>query len=235
MNNLIIGLGSLVVGVMVGSIYNVGVHFIVVNTQRIKEKMKEGITYYSQFGQDKWVLKDIFNFKREGYFVELGAGDGINKSNTYTLEKGFNWKGLCIEANRDLFEKLKSNRKCICINECVSNDKKKVKFSVGKGLNNGIVNIGNNFEYKETIKLEDIFNRNNVPKIIDYFSLDVEGHEFEILKNFPFNKYTFLAINIERPNKELLNLLKTSGYIKVGSNPCDSLFINKILGERNEK
>ena len=51
---------------------------------------------YSQLGQDLDVIKH-YNFKENGFFVEIGANDGISLSNTYLLEKKYNWKGLCIE------------------------------------------------------------------------------------------------------------------------------------------
>ena len=46
---------------------------------------------YSQIGQDLEVLK-FYNFKENGFFIEIGASDGISLSNTYLLEKNFNWK-----------------------------------------------------------------------------------------------------------------------------------------------
>jgi len=69
--------------------------------------------------------------------------------------------------------------------------------------------------------------------VIHYFSLDVEGAETRILRIFPFDKYTFLAMNIERPDEELLILFKKNGYISVGSNPCDTLFIHEPFNELN--
>ena len=65
--------------------------------------------------QDIWVL-DILNHKRGGTFVDIGAHDEIHLSNTYLLEKEYNWSGICIEANSDTFEKLKGNRmECVCL------------------------------------------------------------------------------------------------------------------------
>ena len=52
--------------------------------------------YFSQFGQDKWVAEEIFNFKKGGYFLELAAADGIYLSNTYFLEKYLTWEGVTI-------------------------------------------------------------------------------------------------------------------------------------------
>ena len=247
LNNLstLFVLGAFMIGLAIGSIFNVGVHFLVADIPRIKEKIKTGKYYYSQCGQDKWVLEDIFDFKEGGFFLELGSLDGINISNTYILEKKFKWKGICIEANDVLFKKLKSNRNCICVNACVDDSIKEIRFKdTGLSGSGGIIDKDTDnrdlkktakFIYKKTIPLVDILIEHKAPKVIDYFSLDVEGAEYRILKNFPFNKYKFLAMNIERPNKELIKLLRDNGYIKVGSNPTDKLFIHEKFNDLQKK
>ena len=65
---------------------------------------------YSQSQQDEWVC-EFYKGKQSGYFVEVGAHNGIQSSNTYFLEKELNWKGVCIEANESLFSDLTKNRK----------------------------------------------------------------------------------------------------------------------------
>lgn len=51
---------------------------------------------YSQIGQDLFVLNH-YNNKRNGYYVDIGSYDGVNFSNTYLLEKDYDWIGICIE------------------------------------------------------------------------------------------------------------------------------------------
>ena len=58
----------------------------------------------SQFGQDLQVLS-FYNGKRDGFFVDIGAYDGKYISNTYMLEKNFDWKGICVEPNIRYFNK----------------------------------------------------------------------------------------------------------------------------------
>jgi hypothetical protein len=111
--------------------------------------------YYSQYGQDKWLEKNIFSDLEDGFFVEVGADDGVDKSNTlYFEQKG--WKGLCIEPSPSRFLLLKKNRKCICENVAISNVVGETKFldiqGWGKGLS-GIVSSYNE-KHKERIKFE---------------------------------------------------------------------------------
>ena len=75
----------------------------------------------------------------------------------------------------------------------------------------------------------------NSPKIIDYLSLDVEGAETRILERFPFDKYTFLTLTIERPTLKLEKLLFQNGYVfvkkskKNGKDTFDSFYVHKSI------
>jgi len=40
------------------------------------------------------------NFKKNGYFIELGGDDGVRKSNTYFFERYFDWDGILIESKK---------------------------------------------------------------------------------------------------------------------------------------
>lgn len=59
-----------------------------------------------------------------------------------------------------------------------------------------------------TVPLKEIFERHNVPSIIDYFSLDVEEAESYIMSGFPFEEYKFRKMSIERPKNDLRQLLE---------------------------
>jgi hypothetical protein len=60
--------------------------------------------------------------------------------------------------------------------------------------------------------LEAILDHAEAPKVIDYFSLDVEGAEYHVLVNFNFRRYTFLTMTIERPSSKIHHLLVRHGY-----------------------
>ena len=85
----------------------------------------------SQLKQDLNVL-EYYNFKKRGYFVDIGASDGISLSNTYMLEKDYNWNGICVEPILNDFNILISNRKnSICVNKAVYNiSDTKMKFAI---------------------------------------------------------------------------------------------------------
>ena len=88
--------------------------------------------YYSQAGQDRWIDENTRG-KTDGYFVDIGAFDGIEYSNTYFLEQHRNWCGICIEADITNFDKLKNNRRCTCENIAVYSCTSMVNF-VSSGM-----------------------------------------------------------------------------------------------------
>ena len=111
---------------------------------------------YSQFGQDIDVL-EYLNYKENGYFIEVGAYDGIELSNTYLLEKKYNWEGLCIEPQEYFYQKLKDNRNCHNDNSLIySVEGKILDFSDSK---NGLSGITDNI-----IKYEHVKNSKQVKK-----------------------------------------------------------------------
>ena len=67
-------------------------------------------------------------------------------------------------------------------------------------------------EYRFTTPIRGVLQQFNVPKVIDYMSLDVEGSEYDVMKDFPFEDYTIRLLTIERPSKELKSLLQSKGY-----------------------
>lgn len=67
-------------------------------------------------------------------------------------------------------------------------------------------------EDRYTAPIRSVLQQFHVPKVIDYMSLDVEGSEFDVMKDFPFEEYTIRLMTIERPSKELKNLLQSKGY-----------------------
>ena len=95
--------------------------------------------YYSQIGQDKWV-NDTLKGKTNGFFIELGACDGLYLSNTLYFEKEKNWNGICIEPNSSYFSRLCKNRKCLISNDLIYSHKDMlVEFSECEAVS-GIIN-----------------------------------------------------------------------------------------------
>lgn len=208
--------------------------------------------YYSQIGQDQWV-ESILGDKKNGFFIELGACDGLYLSNTLHFEREKGWNGICIEPNDYYYEQLVKNRSCHCINELAySTSGVTVPFAVCESVS-GIIdrNMGPFTKPKQVVEkttttLSSILDRCNAPSIIDYLSLDVEGQEYNILSTFPFEKYMFRCITVEHnaphvgPTQQKLirNLLEMNGYMYVkgnddihkwGHGPIDDFYVHSSM------
>ena len=187
--------------------------------------------YKSQIGQDKWVQSTL-NDKRDGFFIELGATNGVEYSNTYFFEKERGWKGICIEPNPAYHLELSKTRSSQLCFYCVSNkDNEEIDFAVCEAASGAVSTAGPFTKSDKIIKvktktLKTILQDYNAPKIIDYLSLDVEGHEYEVLKNFPFDEYKIRCLTVEHNEPhvgpemrlKLRALLETNGYRFVKGN-----------------
>jgi hypothetical protein len=195
---------------------------------------------YSQNGQDRFVAEMVFAGKRNGIFVEAGAGDGLWISNTLLLEQKYDWTGILIEPT-SAFAKLQQNRPyCRCDDSCLAGTQRLVTVveifdrgqagispsasqnlllsrtmdappSVLKDMNSYWGEAKAQYQ-KSAQPLVSVLEKHRAPKLIDYLSLDVEGFEYDILRTFPFDFYNFLCLGIERPPRELVELLAWNGY-----------------------
>ena len=188
------------------------------------------------------------DFKKNGYFVDVGANDGISGNNTYLLEKEYDWKGICIEPLPEEFNKCKGCRSCLCYKYAVySKSDLKLNFCVSDLLSgiedtHLIKNKTQNFidprffknNYKgdiivETKTLTDILDKSNAPQYIDYLSIDVEGAEVHVLNGIDFNKYTFGIIHIEhnwqKYRSEIRQILENNKYLFLSENKCDDIYV----------
>jgi len=167
------------------------------------------MTYYSLGGQDKWVLETL-NFKTNGFFVDLGSGNGIKYSNTYTLENEYQWTGICVEVNTDKFNELNQNRTSINIDKAIYNYV-------------GICLIGDdgkiNDESGTTVHCDtydNILINNPINDLIDYVSVNVGGKEFDVIKSIDFEANQIVLMSIQH------------NHYKVPYNNLDPIFYHML-------
>ena len=182
--------------------------------------------FYSQIGEDKWVSEAIFPGVKNGFFLDVGSGDGTFNSNTKALEeKG--WTGICV----DPFPLNMQDRSCQMFKEVVFSEAgKRVKFWAG-GFWGGIqdtLGLPKDIMEKQkapsveftTVTLGDILERAKAPRFIHFVSLDIEGGELNALKGFPFDKYKIGALAVEHfseepKRSEIKKLMESHGYKRV--------------------
>jgi hypothetical protein len=215
---------------------------------RLWQLWKKVDPFKGQKGQDKWVIFTALPFKRNGYFLDLAAADGITHSNTFVLEKVFGWKGICVEPNPSYLSKLKKVRSCIVDGSVVSDKREKVNFRIDNGQLGGIVaeDTDNSSRVRgdellhaeilsfDALPLDDLLERYKAPNTIDYFSLDVEGSEERIVSSLDFERYRFNCLTIERPTPRVNKILFQNGYVFVKNYKFDSFYIHSSLADQRK-
>ena len=190
---------------------------------------------HSQLFQDLFVLFKLGN-KRKGRFLEFGATNGKELSNSYLLEKNFEWEGILAEPSPQWEKSLKENRpRTKIINECIYSEsgimidffvsKKGVLSTINEFRESDIESIPGNTKARNeegylvkvpTISLNDVFIKHFNGEKIDYMSVDTEGSELLILSKFNFEKYGPKVVTVEHnftsAQKNLDNLFKENNY-----------------------
>jgi FkbM family methyltransferase len=204
--------------------------------------------------QDKWVIETLRDKKGQpltgGYFVECGINDGLQHSNTLTLEHYFGWNGLLVEADPALSTQARENRPdcqhatfaLSCTNDSV------VRFTRG-GQWGGLTAFLPDAWRREaaarhaeeiwvtTRTLASLLVWAKAPSIIDYLSLDIEGAEVSVLQEFfdggrPTHRFRCLTVEYRQEAAELMRLhriLEPHGYVLDHTQAWDAMFINQSL------
>ena len=174
---------------------------------------------WSQSMQDIFVMS-MLDGKRNGVYVEIGADQPRVISNTYLLEKDFDWSGISFELDADkvaFFNTIRKN-KCLCEDATLYN-------------------------YKS------LFEKLNYPKQIDYLQLDIDPAEgtLRALKALPLDDYRFSVITYETDvyssgadiQDEQIEILESHGYqlvaknLKCEGNPYEDWWIDPAIVSEN--
>jgi FkbM family methyltransferase len=196
----------------------------------------------SKDGQDRYAMDKIFFRKPYGYFLDIGASDGLMENNTYLMEKYYNWNGICCECDSRNIEKLCHQRNCHIVGSPIYKTTGNfVEFEINRSIHLSGIKGYQLEKYKDpnsnvvnmvTISLMDCLKKFNAPHIIDYMSLDTEGTEYEILSTFDFNQYkiNYIALehNLQEPKRtNIRNLLESNGYVLHRSHVMDDDYLLK--------
>lgn len=209
---------------------------------RLKARLSRDLLHHGSTGLNKLDLRLIEAIapRPSGFFVELGANDGVRQSNTYKLQKDFGWTGLLIEPSPSRFKECVTNRafgnrpevRCAA---CVPFDfqdrfveiEDADLMSVAKGL---VVTDQQAVEHADRGKcflsdsslrhsygalarpLTTLLDEVNAPSAFDLLSLDVEGNEISVLQGLDFQKYTPNWILVETRGPEIAGYLSEAGY-----------------------
>ncbi|SHM61135.1 FkbM family methyltransferase [Flavobacterium saccharophilum] len=204
--------------------------------------------YFSQYKQDQFLDKVLFNKKKNGFFIDVGAHDGVTISNSIFFEKYRSWKGICIEPNPIIYDKLVKNRSSVNLNVCIGNSNETVKFTQVVGYSEMLSGVTSKYDEHHLDRINDEISQNGgeiksievqmirleyineiEEKKIDFISIDTEGNEFDIIKSIDFEKISVKVLVIENnyKNVDLFNFLINNNFILIATLHTDEVYINK--------
>ncbi len=163
---------------------------------------------YGQFGEDR-ILQEIFGDRAQGYCVEIGAYDGRTGSASYLFEKR-GWHCLLVEPIPALAQKIRKQRACSVVNCAVSDKEGTASFFIAENVEEmstldltpdrleWIEQVGG--AVKEitvrTATLDSLLAEAAFPEI-QFITIDVEGHEMEVLEGFTLEAHRPRIVIIE--------------------------------------
>lgn len=183
---------------------------------------------FSQFQQDYYLYTRHFSkLKRAGVYLDIATNDPVSISNTYFMDRCLGWRGICVEANPSYYEKIHRLRSCDLVPTCVGKRDGEVVELALEGGAGGI--LGSTYKHKHKWTRENmsvprlvercttvrkILDRGNV-RVVDFLSLDVEGHEVEVLRGVDWERTKILVMSVEVTGgvmDELQVLMDKLGY-----------------------
>lgn len=189
---------------------------------------KGTIPFFSQVGQDYYIYTRHFkHLARKGSYMEAGTRHPITGSNTYFMDSCLRWRGLCIEGNPTTLAYIHRTRACEVVPTCVTQfdgsrrvfvmEGKTGRIEGMKGSINGSAGEDEGFKIKmPCLSLVALFERRNI-NVLDYLSLDVDGHELEVLKGLDHKKYRVNVLTVSTMDETLNHIqryLEAVGYVR---------------------
>lgn len=206
---------------------------------------KPSVQYFSQFGEDEYANAHFFRNMTNGVYVELGALDGIALSNTMFYSQQLGWKGVLIEASNH-YEALTQNRPDdVCVHAAVCDNSTDIHF-ISEHAVGGIYEFMSQ-EFRQRwhpnidlasvpvvacLPLTLILSKAGI-RHIDFFSLDVENAELQVLSSLNFALISISVLVVEadgtNPAKDaaVISLLQANGFLYHGHVNNNDWFVHQ--------
>ena len=204
----------------------------------------------AQLCQDLWVLWETRG-KRDGYFVEFGATNGVDLSNTWLLERNYGWQGILAEPFAIWHAALARNRAAHIDHRCVWRQSgQQLEFTATPqmpeyagvsarafdDLHAPLRARGAQHTQVQSVSLQDLLQEHRAPAHIDYLSIDTEGSELDILEPFDFIAWRVDLISVEHSYNQVKReavrrLLERCGFVKRFErfSRWDDWYVNRAL------
>jgi FkbM family methyltransferase len=179
-------------------------------------------------GPEELIIRDFFQDRRDGFYVDVGCAWAEDKSNTYYLEKHLGWTGIGIDALDDYADEWASKRPKSKFRNYLITSESGGEGTIFKSVRPGLSSTnekmasGGLFGYDEAVEeisvpmitLTDLLDEEGVTKV-DLLSMDIEGHEPAAFAGFDIDRFQPELLVIEGKSKAVEVYLKKHGYEQI--------------------
>ena len=187
-------------------------------------------------GQDGYVWRNLFaraTLKGErGFYVDSGSWHPYKASNTWFFDRCLGWNGVCVEPVASHWRMLEEHRSCTLAKACLSAERTSMSIAV-KGPHSTLSKGDGRAKRQDIacVPISTIAKQAN-RSTIDFWSLDVEGHELEVLSHdWEAHGLTVNALMVEDHHQVLAVLdrlaLTSHSFVKVAQMPLDTLYVSR--------
>jgi FkbM family methyltransferase len=183
---------------------------------------------YSQ-GPEEWLIRDFFNDRRDGVFVDVGAFHPVNWSNTYRLERDLGWHGVAIDALQEFAKPYAALRPKSRFFTAFVGDADEGEATLHVDPEQAAVasadpSFTSTFTNKAVPRqvarrtIDSILREAGIGKV-DFVSMDIELGEPDALKAFNLAGHRPDLLCIEghpKTRQAILDALASAGYVVVG-------------------
>lgn len=171
-----------------------------------------GPGYHSQIAQDYFLDRHVFLGRTGGVFVDVGAHDGVNLSNSLFFEAERGWSGVCIEAQPDVFVRLQDSRTAVCVQSAIGDSPGAMPFVIGEGDAEMLSGLAASYGSRnwnrvkrfgstttvdiEVRRLDEVLRASKIAHV-DLLSIDVEGGELGVINSITLADFGWPVVVME--------------------------------------
>jgi hypothetical protein len=188
----------------------------------------EDCTFHGQYHQDEYLERNLFRGKRGGLYVDLGAYHPTDLSNTAYFDRCLRWTGLCVDANPDriaAFKNPQAHRTCEPIHACLTEP---AVHSSRIPTHDAEDRLSATFGTPvRCIPITQLLKSRQI-RYVDFLSIDIEGHEWPVLRSWNFSEIHVSAIAVETwhgNRTEITDYLEDAGFRHAVDLGADDIFL----------